>query len=155
MAPAHCTAHSEYVILIVRPVQQWLRDHASMVHLYLHCLSCCKASTPRIKSRLSVIFLGITFHKNVPTVLLFSSKTVLTEHNFENTVYQCFRTRVPQNTGRDFARKKWNKYTCKKKSKYLEKFQIPLKTSREFLPNNLQYQNSLHALPTASLFSSP
>ena len=103
------------------------------VHLYLHCLSCCKASTPRIKSRRSVTFLGITFHKNVPTVLLFSSKTVLIAHNFENTVYPCFRTRVPQNRVRDFARKSViNTYvknlSTSKYSKYL------LKYRRNFCP---------------------
>ena len=31
--------HSEYVILIVVQ-QQWLRERASMLRLYVHCLSC-------------------------------------------------------------------------------------------------------------------
>jgi hypothetical protein len=30
--------HSEYVILIAFPRQQWLREHSSMLRLYLHCL---------------------------------------------------------------------------------------------------------------------
>ena len=124
MAPARCIAHREYLTIIACPVQQWLRDRASMVHLYLHCLSCCKPSTPPIKSRRSVTFLGITFHNNVPTVLLFSSKTVIIAHNFENIVYRCFRTRVPQNRVRDFARKNGIKYICKKK-KSLNTSKIP------------------------------
>jgi hypothetical protein len=32
--------HSEYVILIAFPRQQWLRDRASMLSSYVHCLSC-------------------------------------------------------------------------------------------------------------------
>jgi len=102
-----------------------------MVHLYLHCLSCCKASTPRMKSRLSVTFLGITFHKHVHRVLLFSSKTA---HNFENTVYQCFRTRVPENKVTDLAGKSGTNTYVKiflntsKNSKY------PLKYRRNFCP---------------------
>jgi hypothetical protein len=32
--------HSEYVIRIVFPRQQWLRERASILHLYVHCLSC-------------------------------------------------------------------------------------------------------------------
>jgi formylmethanofuran dehydrogenase subunit E-like metal-binding protein len=31
--------HSEYVILIVFTRQQWLRERASMLRLYVHCLS--------------------------------------------------------------------------------------------------------------------
>jgi hypothetical protein len=30
--------HSEFVILIAFPWQQWLRERASMLHLYAHCL---------------------------------------------------------------------------------------------------------------------
>jgi hypothetical protein len=61
---------------------------------------------PHLESSHAVLtFLGITFHKNTPTVLLFSSKTVLIAHNFENTIHQCFRTRVPQNKVRDFGKK--------------------------------------------------
>ena len=32
--------HSEYVIFIVLPQQQWLRERASMLRQYVHCLSC-------------------------------------------------------------------------------------------------------------------
>ena len=32
--------HSEYVIIIAFPRQQWLRERASVVSLYVHCLSC-------------------------------------------------------------------------------------------------------------------
>ena len=32
--------HSEYVILIAFPRQDWLRERASMLRLYVHCLSC-------------------------------------------------------------------------------------------------------------------
>jgi hypothetical protein len=32
--------HSEYVILFSFPRQQWLRERASMLRLYAHCLSC-------------------------------------------------------------------------------------------------------------------
>ena len=31
--------HSEYVILIVFPRQQWLRERASMLRLHVHCMS--------------------------------------------------------------------------------------------------------------------
>jgi hypothetical protein len=30
----------EYVILIAFPRQQWLRERASMLRLYVHCVSC-------------------------------------------------------------------------------------------------------------------
>jgi len=33
--------HSEYVKLIALPQQQWLLERASMLRLYVHCLSCC------------------------------------------------------------------------------------------------------------------
>jgi hypothetical protein len=33
-------AHSECVILIAFPRQQWIREHTSMLRLYVHCLSC-------------------------------------------------------------------------------------------------------------------
>jgi hypothetical protein len=32
--------HSEYVILIAFPRQQWLPERDSMLSLYVHCLSC-------------------------------------------------------------------------------------------------------------------
>jgi hypothetical protein len=33
--------HSEYVILIAFPRQQWLRERASLLRLYIHSLRCC------------------------------------------------------------------------------------------------------------------
>ena len=32
--------HSEYVINITFPKQQWLYERASLLRLYVHCLSC-------------------------------------------------------------------------------------------------------------------
>jgi hypothetical protein len=32
--------HSEYTIFIAIPRQQWLHERASLLHLYVHCLSC-------------------------------------------------------------------------------------------------------------------
>jgi len=32
--------HSQYVIRIAVAWQQWLRERASMLRLYIHCLSC-------------------------------------------------------------------------------------------------------------------
>ena len=34
--------HSEYVILLALPRQPWLRERASVLRLYVHCLSCLK-----------------------------------------------------------------------------------------------------------------
>ena len=31
--------HSEYVIIIAFPRQEWFRERASMLRLYVHCLS--------------------------------------------------------------------------------------------------------------------
>jgi len=31
-------SHSEYVIFIAVPLQQWLHERASMLRLYVHCL---------------------------------------------------------------------------------------------------------------------
>jgi len=39
--------HSEYVILIAYPRQQWLREESSMLLLYLHCRSCCLLKSVR------------------------------------------------------------------------------------------------------------
>jgi len=36
----HTFTHSEYVTLIAFPLQQWLHELASMLHLYVHCLYC-------------------------------------------------------------------------------------------------------------------
>ena len=36
----HTYTHLEYVILTAFPWQQWLCEHASMLPLYGHCLSC-------------------------------------------------------------------------------------------------------------------
>jgi len=35
--------HSEYVTLVVFPLQQWLRERASILRLYAHCLPCFMA----------------------------------------------------------------------------------------------------------------
>jgi hypothetical protein len=37
--PKATNTHSEYVILIVSPLQQWLHEGASMLRLYVHRLS--------------------------------------------------------------------------------------------------------------------
>jgi hypothetical protein len=34
--------HPEYVTLIAFPRQQWLRERASVIRLYVNCLSCCE-----------------------------------------------------------------------------------------------------------------
>ena len=33
--------HSEHVMLIAFPRQQWLHEHAQISHLHVYCLSCC------------------------------------------------------------------------------------------------------------------
>ena len=38
--PKATDKHTEYVILIAFPRQQWLRESAPMVSLQIHCLSC-------------------------------------------------------------------------------------------------------------------
>jgi len=38
--PKATDTHSEYVIFIVIPLQQWLYERASLLRLYVHCLSC-------------------------------------------------------------------------------------------------------------------
>jgi hypothetical protein len=42
--------HPEYVIFIAFPHQQWLRERASMLRLYVHCLSCFIISVKKIQS---------------------------------------------------------------------------------------------------------
>jgi hypothetical protein len=37
--------HTQYVILIALPLQQWLHERASILHLYVHCLACYFIST--------------------------------------------------------------------------------------------------------------
>ena len=37
--PKATYTHSEYVIRIAFPRQQWLRERASMLHLHVYCLS--------------------------------------------------------------------------------------------------------------------
>jgi trans-aconitate methyltransferase len=42
---AHCITkaadtHSEYEIFLAFPRQQWLREHSTLLHLYMHHLSC-------------------------------------------------------------------------------------------------------------------
>jgi hypothetical protein len=39
--------HPEYVIRIAFPLQEWLRERASNLRLYAHCLSCYKTNTSR------------------------------------------------------------------------------------------------------------
>jgi hypothetical protein len=46
--------HSEYVILIAFPWQQWLHEHTSVLRLYAHCLSCYNCVD--CKLRLKYIF---------------------------------------------------------------------------------------------------
>jgi len=48
MAHTHCMLDTlDYkhtlrnVIIIAFPLQQWLRERSSTLHLYVHCLSCC------------------------------------------------------------------------------------------------------------------
>jgi hypothetical protein len=38
--PKATDTHSEYVILVAFPPQQWLHDRAPMLRLYVHCLCC-------------------------------------------------------------------------------------------------------------------
>jgi hypothetical protein len=42
--PKDIDTHSEYVILIAFPLQQWLRERASVLRLYVHSLSCYRLS---------------------------------------------------------------------------------------------------------------
>ena len=37
--PKATNTHSEYVIFIAFPLQQWLHERVSMLRLYVHCLS--------------------------------------------------------------------------------------------------------------------
>jgi hypothetical protein len=49
--------HSEYVILIPLPRQQWFREGASILPLYVHCLSfiltCYQGGVPQVEKLLS------------------------------------------------------------------------------------------------------
>jgi hypothetical protein len=38
--PKSTIRHSEYVILFAFPLQQWMHERASLLRLYLQCLSC-------------------------------------------------------------------------------------------------------------------
>ena len=38
----HTHTHTEYVLLIAFPWQQWVHKHTTVLHLYIHCLSCSK-----------------------------------------------------------------------------------------------------------------
>jgi hypothetical protein len=40
--PKATNTHSEYVILIAFPLQQWLHERASMLRLYVYCPLCYK-----------------------------------------------------------------------------------------------------------------
>jgi hypothetical protein len=48
--PRATDTHLKYVIVIAIPLQQWLRERASMLRLYAHCLSCYKTNTSRPES---------------------------------------------------------------------------------------------------------
>jgi len=41
----HVHMHSEYLILIIFPLQQWLRKCSSVLPLHIHCLSSCSLYT--------------------------------------------------------------------------------------------------------------
>jgi hypothetical protein len=43
--PAATNTHSQCIILIVVPLHQLLQERASMLLLYIHCLSCCLYKT--------------------------------------------------------------------------------------------------------------
>jgi hypothetical protein len=51
--------HSEYVILIAFPRQQWLRERASMLRLYVHCLSCLTAVTSVVCGMHFVVYVAL------------------------------------------------------------------------------------------------
>ena len=40
--PKGLQGHSEYVVLIAFTLQQWFYKRATMLRLYVHCLSCYK-----------------------------------------------------------------------------------------------------------------
>jgi len=41
----HTHMHSEYLMLIIFPLQQWSRKCSSLLHLHIHCLSSCSLYT--------------------------------------------------------------------------------------------------------------
>ena len=54
--PNPTDTHSEYVILITLPQQQWLCGFASMLRWYVHCLSClCISSEPSGSCQCSIL----------------------------------------------------------------------------------------------------
>jgi hypothetical protein len=53
--------HSWHIIRIAVPRQQWLRERASMLHLYVHCLSCWNHMCAAQRSRTRRKYLW-TFH---------------------------------------------------------------------------------------------
>jgi hypothetical protein len=55
-------AHSEYVILIAFPRQQWLRERATVLRLYIHCLS--SGAGPGFVGPEACTILGGLFKKN-------------------------------------------------------------------------------------------
>ena len=67
--------HSEYLILISFPRQQWLRECTSMSRSYVHCLSCIS----KYKLRLTDIFIGLLYSKT-PRISYTSIPIVQTEH---------------------------------------------------------------------------
>jgi hypothetical protein len=53
--------HSEYVIFIAFPWQQWLHEHASMLCLCIHCLSCVYLVLVTASLRNVMIFIILYF----------------------------------------------------------------------------------------------
>ena len=49
--PKATDTHSEYVILIAFPLQQWLCERSSILRLYVNCLSCYKSLMSFFQSR--------------------------------------------------------------------------------------------------------
>jgi hypothetical protein len=68
--------HSEYVILIAFPLQHWLHERASMLRLYVHCLSYCN------------IIVNLT-HLCTFIGLIYSNWILM--HGMENGIGICYR----------------------------------------------------------------
>jgi hypothetical protein len=67
--PKATITHSEYVILIAFPLQQWLRERALTIRLFVHCMfcnfACCMKQPPEILSALYADELLIEFVTSV------------------------------------------------------------------------------------------
>ena len=66
--PKATNTHSQYVILIAFPLQQWLHERASMLCLYLLCLSCLNQFVSDV--RLSVLWVLRFFCASAVCVVL-------------------------------------------------------------------------------------